>query len=167
VRWARIIKLLRDDPDTGIGLVIVAGAIGLGAASDAGVNGVSWTLTAISATLFMLLVSIVRDRLADRSKERSPTVFPTQDAPYAQLIDYINQHKVTKAIFLQYSGQACAGVLEAVLKKPGAKAVVYLQDEKTAESIGSKFQAARIGASVKNMRKWRIKYDGLWRDQRP
>jgi len=160
VRWARIIKLLRDDPDTGIGLIVVGFAVILGATGDAGLTGVSWTLTAISGTLLMLLVSIVRDRLAGRSKDKSPTVFPTQDGPYSELVDYINQNKVTKAVFLQYSGQACAGVLEAVLKKPGAKAVVYLQDEKTAESLGSKFQAARIGASVKNMRKWRIKYEG-------
>jgi hypothetical protein len=157
------------------GIAIIIGVIG-----SLGLINVNVALTVMQVTLIALLASIVRDRLAEKPRGESlgrltttlqetslvirnlskPTVFPTQDAPYAELLEYIAQHDVAKAIFLQYSGQACDGVLEAVLKKPGAKAVVYLQDEKRAENLGSKFQATRIVTSVNNMRKWRIKYDG-------
>ena len=88
-----------------------------------------------------------------------PVVYPTQHIPYARLREYIEQHKIREAVFLQYSGQACADLIEAVLLKQGARAIVYLQDERTATEIGSKFQENRIATSISNLRKWRRKYE--------
>jgi hypothetical protein len=155
VFWRGVKYWLRHEPDQTIGLISGAAAIVLAVLGDAGFTLINWILTAIAATLIMLLAGNVRDRLSSRSGQ---TVFATDEIPYARLREHIGRHDVRQAVFLQYSGQACANVIEAVLRRPGARAVVFLQDERTAANIGSKFQADRITNSINNLRVWNRKY---------
>lgn len=153
--WREVKYWLRHEPDQTIGLASGAVAIVLAVLADAGFTLINWILTAIAATLMLLLAGNVRDRLSKRSGQ---TVFATDEIPYARLREHISRHAVRQVVFLQYSGQACANVIEAVLRKPGTHAIVYLQDERTAAKIGSKFQADRITNSINNLRVWNRKY---------
>lgn len=153
--WQGVKYWLRHEPDQTIGLISAAVAIVLAVLADAGFTLINWILTAIAVTLIMLLAGNMRDRLSKRSGQ---TVFATDEIPYTRLREHIGGHDVRQAVFLQYSGQACANVIEAVLRKPGAHVIVYLQDERTAAIIGSKFQADRITNSINNLRVWNRKY---------
>jgi hypothetical protein len=133
-------------------------------------------------TLGSLSWNVFRNQLADQSRDKSisqvvdlvrdtsmvvrnlsePTIFDRQKTPYEQLTHHINEHGVKKAIFIQYSGRRSEDVLQAVLRTPGAAATVYLQDERTAEKIGSRRQAARISGSIRDtLSDWHRNYRGL------
>jgi len=188
VWWKRILSWLRHEPDSTIAIIVAVIVITLSVLFSLGHTTLPWALAGMTAAYVALLVGNVRDRLNSRSRDEvirgleravgeqtravrelsdvvrhlsEPVVYPTQHIPYARLREYIARHKVRDAVFLQYSGQACAEVIEAVLLKKGARATVYLQDEGTARDIGSKFQENRIATSISNLRKWQRKYDGI------
>jgi hypothetical protein len=181
VRWQGVMSWLRHEPDQTIGIISGGFAIILAVLADAGFTSIAWVLTATAVTLIMLLAGNVRARLSARSTgEALPrltraledlslavrhiserAVYRDQDTPYEQVREYVRQHDVHKAVFLQYSGDACAREIEAVLLKGGAEVTVYLQDEQTASRLGSNFQAKRIASSIERLRGWRQKYDGI------
>ena len=108
------------------------------------------------------VVTLVKDTSMVVRNLSEPMVYDRQKIPYEQLIHHINEHGVKKAIFIQYSGRRSEDVLQAVLRTSGAAVTVYLQDERTAEKIGSRRQAARISGSIRDtLSDWHRNYQGL------
>jgi hypothetical protein len=158
MRWESVRSTLRDKPEIGVAISSGGAGIFLAVLLIFDITGIKPLLAVTQLTLASLSWSIFRDQLADRSK---PTIYDSQEIPYQELIKDIRQHGAKKAVFVQYSCTESADVLEAVLQVAGAKAIVYLQDEHTAASIGCQRQVTRItGSILGTLSEWRRKYQG-------
>lgn len=178
--WQGFKSWLRHDPDQTIAILSAIAAVVLAVLTSSGFALTAWVLAATAATLIALLGGNVRDRLNTRSTDKemhrmadtladlslairhmTRVVYKDQDEPYAQVREHISQTEVRNAIFLQYSGEKCSREIDAVLRKGGTSVVVYLQAEQTALDLGSDYQAGRIAQSIKTLRGWRRKYEGM------
>lgn len=158
MRWDSVRSTLRDKPEIGVAVSSGGAGIILAILTIFDITSIKPLLAVTQLTLASLSWSIFRDQLGDRSK---PTIFDRQETPYQEVINYIKRHGVKRAVFIQYSCTEAADVLEAVLQVAGATAVVYLQDEQTAASIGCQRQVTRItGSILGTLSEWRRKYQG-------
>lgn len=182
MRWHGVKVVLRDKPEIAPAAASAFVGLVLGVLSIFGVNDLKILLAVTQVTLGSLSWNIFRNQLDNQSRNASidqmaglvkdtatvvrnlsaPMIFDRQKVPYDQLLHDIAENGARKAVFIQYSGQQSAEVLQAVLRSPGAVATVYLQDERTAAKIGSGRQAARIAHSIHNtLSDWRRNFVGL------
>jgi hypothetical protein len=157
--WERVRAHLRANWELDVALLGVLSAL---VTSALGVTSVKALLVPMQATLGAVSLGMIRDRLRDRTADRSlqeisaavrtlaeDKIFDQDDKPYKELIRYVSEHEVREAVFLQYSAARSKDVLKAVLGK-GAKADVYIQHGDMAAKIGSEMQADRIAGSIRN-----------------
>jgi len=91
----------------------------------------------IDETIKTMLAQVVSS-LPPRAK-----VYDQQENAYKFLEEYIQRHYVREAILLQYSCTSAKRVLRAALSR-GATAIVYIQHEETAMTVGSHEQGDRV-----------------------
>lgn len=77
--------------------------------------------------------------------------FGEDDEAYKYLLEeYINQHPVQEAVFLQYSCQKSASLLSTLVLNKKARVTVFIQHEDMAEQLQSQRQVDRITSMIRN-----------------
>ena len=147
MKWARFFR----DFDAKAALAVALVAFVVGILRNFGLFNDRILQAFIVTILTGLAWSVYRDR-TDKAAARTEHVFPEQGHAYRQLIDYIENHDVGSAIFLQYSGQKSMDVLEAVLKKRGVTVEVFIQQKEFARRIGSARQEKLIAGAIDTFR---------------
>ena len=153
LRWTW--KSLLRNLDT---LAVILVALGLSVFSVVGTASVRFVLSGTLAVLALLAFSVLRNRLTDEEMSQTLTRMSvtrngalTQEDAYAALESYVGAHRVRSAILIQYSCTSARNLLKALLRS-GAHVTVYIQDEGTAEQVGSREQAERVRSTVRFLR---------------
>jgi hypothetical protein len=76
--------------------------------------------------------------------------FEEDDEAYKYLLEYINQHTVKEATFLQYSCQKSGSLLSTLVLNKKARATVFIQHEDMAAQLRSQRQVDRITSMIRN-----------------
>src|SRR5581483_1048191 len=76
--------------------------------------------------------------------------YPDQDEAYRCLLEYINHHTVTEALFLQYSCKQSETLLSPLVLNKKARATVFIQHEQMPEQLQSERQVDRITSTIRN-----------------
>jgi hypothetical protein len=105
---------------------------------------IGWSVAGISAVM-------VREHRERRGLMRRNKVFPDEDKVFDQLVQFVETHEIGRAVFLQYSGTQCRRVLDAILRKKGVTAELFIQHEERADAIHSKRQVGLIKSSTENL----------------
>jgi hypothetical protein len=153
LRW--VWKSLLGNLDT---LAVILVALGLSVFSVVGTASVRYVLSGTLAVLALLAFSVLRNRLTDEEMSRTLTRMSvtrngalTQEEAYEELERYVSARRIHSAILIQYSCTSARKLLKALLRS-GAHVTVYIQDEGTAERVGSVEQAERVRSTVRFLR---------------
>ena len=76
--------------------------------------------------------------------------YSDQDEAYKCLLEYIDRHTVTEAIFLQYSCKQSEILLYPLVLNKKARATVFIQHEDMPGQLQSKRQVDRITSTIRN-----------------
>jgi hypothetical protein len=105
---------------------------------------IGWSVAGISAVM-------VREHRERRGLMRRNKVFPEEHKAFDQLVQFVETHEIGSAVLLQYSGTQCGRVLDAILRKKGVTAELFIQHEEKAAAIHSERQVDLIMSSTKSL----------------
>jgi hypothetical protein len=91
----------------------------------------------------LLLIAVERLVIIENSLAHPTKLFAEQQDVYTALKEYVVQHGVREAVFLQYSCSTALDLLRVVVRA-GAKVTLYLQSPSTPRKLGSSYQHDRV-----------------------